>query len=111
MENVDPCHDPISAREGSLYELDDMGFLVSPDRWDRGFVRWLASDEGIVLVTEAHWSLIEYARTHFLQYGNSPMPPQYARYSGTSVKRIYELFPKGLMSIHRLAGLPQPKSC
>lgn len=111
MEHVGPCDVSIHLREESHYELDDMGFLVSPDRWDREFVKWLASEEGIPVITEAHWSLIEYARSYFLQNCNSPTPPQYARHSGTTVKRIYELFPKGLMSIHRLAGLPQPRSC
>jgi TusE/DsrC/DsvC family sulfur relay protein len=111
MKPVDFCHDPSRRREGFPYEVDDMGFLGSPDRWDRGFVDWLASEEEISFVSPAHWSLIEYARSFFLQNGNSPTPPQYARHSGTSVKRIHDLFPKGLMSVHRLAGLPQPKSC
>lgn len=111
MENEGSCIDEGSSQEESHYQLDDMGFLVSPEQWAPGFVERFAGEEGIGLLTGSHWSLIKYARSFFLTNGRSPMPPEYARQIGQSIRRIQELFPKGLLSIHRLAGLPQPKSC
>ncbi len=93
------------------YELDDLGFLVSLESWSWDFVDRFAHEEGIFFITQVHRELIHYAREFFLSRGRSPMPPEYSRQINQSVKRIHELFPKGLMSIHRLAGLPQPKSC
>lgn len=99
------------AEKGCFYELDDMGFLAAIQSWSPEFLERFALEEGIPVVTEAHRVLVNYAREFFLQRGRSPMPPEYARYACCGMKRIHELFPKGLMSIHRLAGLPQPKSC
>lgn len=95
----------------NFYELDDMGFLASVEKWTPDFVELFACEEGISKVTESHRALINYARDYFLEKGRSPMPPDYARRLGQSIRCIQGLFPKGLMSIHRLAGLPQPKTC
>lgn len=103
------CRDG-SSQERS-YALDDMGFLVSMDSWSADFLDRFAGEEGISSVTEAHRGLINYAREFFLENGRSPMPHEYAKKAHCSNKEIYELFPKGLVSIHRLARLPQPKNC
>lgn len=109
------CHKPTTSGDSpsqeSSFLLDDMGFLVLTESWSQDFLDRFAWEEGIPSITEAHRSLVNYAREFFLQRGRSPMPPEYARHARCSMKRIHELFPKGLMSIHRLAGLPQPKSC
>lgn len=109
------CETPFTSRDvpprESSYALDDMGFLVATESWSPDFLDRFAGEEGISSITEAHRSLVNYAREFFLERSRSPIPPEYARKARCSVKRLHELFPKGLMSIHRLAGLPQPKSC
>jgi TusE/DsrC/DsvC family sulfur relay protein len=98
-------------RGKSAYDLDDAGFLKDLDEWEEAFVGYFAEEEGIDALTPVHWKLIRYARSFFQQYGKSPMPPQYAMYAQITVKKMHDFFPRGLMSIHRLAGLPQPKTC
>lgn len=93
------------------YQLDDSGFIVDPWAWDEGIARKYAQQESCPRLQDDHWRLILFARQHFLARGQAPMPPDYAKYANMSVGQICGLFPRGLMSIARLAGLPQPKSC
>jgi TusE/DsrC/DsvC family sulfur relay protein len=97
--------------ENSAFDVDDGGFLKDLDRWEEAFVGCFAAEEGIDVLTPVHWKLIRYARSFFQENEKSPMPHQYSTYARMTVKTIHHFFPKGLMSIHRLAGLPQPKTC
>lgn len=103
--------EPVEDKGEKAYQLDEAGFIVDPRTWDEGFAMKYFQQESCPRLEDDHWRLILFARQHFLAHCHAPMPPDYARYANTSVGRICGLFPRGLMSIARLAGLPQTKSC
>jgi sulfur relay (sulfurtransferase) DsrC/TusE family protein len=93
------------------YPLDDGGFLLDIHCWDEGFVERYAPWEIEGAVTPKHLDLIRFARSHFLRHRKAPMPHDYARHGRLTIRAIHDLFPGGLISLTRLAGLPQPKNC
>jgi len=101
----------ITDKDQPVYDVDSSGFLMNPGQWDDAYVDKFAGEEGIEGLTPIHWKLIKFARSFYKEHGGSPMPPAYSRFSGMSVRKLYTFFPKGLMSIRRPAGLPQPKNC
>lgn len=103
--------EPNEAGSGGQYELDEAGFLRDSASWDESFPQQYAQEELCPGLEAEHWSLIRFARRYFLEHGQAPMPPEYAKHTRMSVGAICKLFPRGLISIARLAGLPQPKSC
>lgn len=99
-------HGPISV------ELDEKGYLVDPSRWNRELAAALAEAEGITELTADHWLAIEFLRRHQEQHGAAPMIRVLCRETGFSLKKIYELFPKGpTKGACKIAGLPRPDSC
>ena len=102
---------PIPDKNQQVYDVDSGGFLMNPGEWDDTYVKIFASEEGIKELTPLHWKVIRFARSFYKEHGGSPMPPAYSRFSGMSVRKLCTFFPKGFMSIRRLAGLPQPRNC
>lgn len=93
-------------------ELDDHGFLTDPGQWSRMVAVALAADDGLGELNDEHWRLIHYLRDYQERHGQAPMIRVLVRESGLSLKRIYELFPRGpAKSACRVAGLPRPDSC
>jgi TusE/DsrC/DsvC family sulfur relay protein len=94
-------------------EVNEEGFLVHPEEWDRRVAEILARDqEGIESLTQEHWAVIDFIRQYYLENDNAPMVRSLCKATGLSLKHIYELFPSGpAKGACKLAGLPKPDGC
>lgn len=93
-------------------ELDDRGYLADSATWTRELAPVLAAREGLRRLSAEHWRIIDAMRTHHAARGTLPPVRELCRETGLSLKRIYELFPKGpAQDACRVAGLPRPDSC
>jgi dissimilatory sulfite reductase related protein len=100
------------ALEGKEIELDEAGFLLDPDFWDRRTAIYLARTQGIAELTEEHWRIVTYIRNCYAEFRVAPMVRQLCAETGCSIKRIYELFPLGpVRGACKVAGLPRPNGC
>ncbi len=93
-------------------DLDETGYLKEFESWTREIANELAMADGISVLTEAHWRVVDYLRSYQAEHGTAPMIRVLCRQTGCSLQEIYELFPKGpARGACRVAGLPRPDSC
>ena len=99
-------------------ELDNEGFLVSPNQWDPSVANYLASLEGIKLDDE-HWEIIDLLQEFYEKTDTVPEMRPFANL--ISIK----LGEKKSKSIHlmllfggspaktaaKISGLPKPSNC
>jgi len=97
---------------GQQIEVDEDGFIVSPEQWDENVAAAFAKDEGITELTEEHWKVINYLRDYYQQFEVAPMIRKLCKETGFNLKKIYELFPSGpAKGACKVAGLPKPTGC
>lgn len=102
---------PSTSYAGRTVDTDDQGFLANPKDWSREIAQAIAKEVGITL-TDAHWKVIDFARTDFAERGEAPGPRRITAQTGVSTKELYALFPKGPGKLAaRIAGIPKPKTC
>jgi tRNA 2-thiouridine synthesizing protein E len=99
--------------EDKTIEVNEEGFLIHPEEWDREIAKILAKDqEGLENLTDEHWAAIDYIRQYYLENKNAPMVRTLCKATGLSLRHIYELFPSGpAKGACKLAGLPKPDGC
>jgi TusE/DsrC/DsvC family sulfur relay protein len=103
---------PIIEGPAGPVELDDRGYLKNTGDWSRELAPLLAARDGLRALTADHWSVIDVLRAHHREHGTTPMIRELCRQTGFTLKRLYELFPKGpAQDACRVAGLPRPDSC
>lgn len=94
------------------FATDDDGFIQEPQRWDREVAEALARSDGIAVLTEEHWRVLDYLRGYWVQYDTAPMIRKLVKTTDIPLRRIYELFPLGpAMGACKVAGLPRPTGC
>lgn len=94
------------------YPLDGNGFLAAPERWNRLVAEVIARDEGIAELTEKHWQVVNFIRTHWEQSGLAPPVRLLCQATNLGVREIYRLFRSGpAKGACRIAGLPKPDGC
>ena len=72
----------------------------------------LASTEGVAVLTPRHWTLVNYIREHYLQFGVAPMIRKLCKETRTPLKEVYALFPGGpAKGVCKVAGLPNAAGC
>jgi dissimilatory sulfite reductase related protein len=92
--------------------VDEDGFMQEPDKWNEAVALALASTEGVSVLTDDHWKLVNYLRNYFLQFGVAPMIRKLCKETGYDLKKVYELFPSGpAKGACKVAGLPKPTGC
>jgi tRNA 2-thiouridine synthesizing protein E len=97
---------------GSSYLVDEDGFLENPEIWNETVAVDFASTEAVEELTDAHWKVIKYLRTYYLEFGIAPMIRKLCKETGFKLSEIYELFPSGpAKGACKLAGLPKPTGC
>ncbi|HWQ07464.1 MAG TPA: TusE/DsrC/DsvC family sulfur relay protein [Holophaga sp.] len=98
---------------GLSVEQNEEGFLVDPGVWSEDLALVLAkNEEGLEQLTDDHWSVIRFIRSHFVENNSAPMVRSMCKATGVPLKRIYELFPSGpAKGACKLAGLPKPDGC
>lgn len=99
--------------DGVVLQLNDEGFLVEPEKWTEPLALALArQQEGLEQLTDEHWKVVRFIRSHFEQHQTAPMVRAVCKGSGVLLKRIYELFPSGpAKGACKVAGLPKPDGC
>jgi dissimilatory sulfite reductase related protein len=104
---------PMIGLAGKTYEVDEDGFLQEPDKWNEEFAQAYAGEEGIEgPMNKDHWKVINYLRGYYQEFGIAPMVRKVIRETGFDLKKIYELFPSGLVKgACKLAGLAKPTGC
>lgn len=103
---------------GKSVELDDDGYLVNLEDWDKAVAEALAKEDGVDL-TEAHWEVINFLRDYYEKYQIAPMIKILVKEIGKvmgpekgNTKYLYELYPAGpAKQACRYAGLPKPTGC
>jgi tRNA 2-thiouridine synthesizing protein E len=98
---------------GKKLELNEEGFLVNPQDWDKELAVWLAkNEEGLDQLSNEHWQVIDYIRGYFLEKNMAPMVRSICKTTGLPLRQIFELFPSGpAKGACKLAGLPKPDGC
>lgn len=92
--------------------VDEDGFMQEPDQWNDVVANALASTEGVAVLTDDHWKVVNYLRNYYLQFGVAPMIRKLCKETGYDLKRIYALFPSGpAKGACKVAGLPKPTGC
>lgn len=92
--------------------LDGNGFLLEPGRWSRAVAEAIARDEGIAAMTEQHWAVVEFIRSHWLAHDLAPPVRLLCTETSLGVREIYRLFRSGpAKGACRIAGLPRPDGC
>jgi tRNA 2-thiouridine synthesizing protein E len=93
-------------------EVDEDGFMLEPDQWNKEVAAALATTEAVEELTEEHWKVMNYLRDYYLEFGVAPMIRKLCKETGFPLKKIYELFPSGpAKGACKLAGLAKPTGC
>jgi len=103
---------------GNQVELDDDGYLVDLEQWNKDVAETLAKEDSMEL-TEAHWEVINFLRDYYEKYQIAPMIKILVKEIGKvmgpekgNTKYLYELYPAGpAKQACRYAGLPKPTGC
>jgi TusE/DsrC/DsvC family sulfur relay protein len=98
---------------GRTIELSEEGFMLNPEEWDKEVAKLLAlEEEGIEIMSEEHWSVVNFIRGYFLENKLAPMVRKVCKSTGFPLRQIFELFPSGpAKGACKVAGLPKPDGC
>jgi tRNA 2-thiouridine synthesizing protein E len=97
---------------GNVYNVDEDGFLESPEIWNEAVAQDFALSEHVTDLTPDHWKVINYLRKYYLEFGIAPMVRKVCKETGFKLNEIYALFPSGpAKGACKLAGLPKPTGC
>jgi TusE/DsrC/DsvC family sulfur relay protein len=98
---------------GETFEIDEDGFLLGGiDKWNRNWMDYVKSTEGIEEITEEHWALVNVLQEYYKKNGIAPMVRILSKATGFPLKKVYELFPSGPgKGACKMAGLPKPTGC
>ena len=97
---------------GSMYEVDEKGFLQETEKWNEEVAKAYAALEGVTELSQDHWTAIHYLRGYYLENGICPMVRRLVKETGLNLARLYELFPEGpANSACKWAGVPRPTGC
>jgi len=102
---------PTKILGGKEVEVDAEGYLVNPDDWTEEVAKDLAKEEGIVL-TEAHWKVINFIRKDAKETGQVPTIRRMKNAGGIPTSELYQLFPDGpAKKSAKIAGYGKPQGC
>lgn len=94
------------------YPLDGNGFLLDPQSWNQSVAEAIAHEEGIDQMTEQHWAVVKFIRSHWETTDLAPAVRLLCKETSTSVRDMYKLFRSGpAKGACRIAGLPKPDGC
>ncbi len=97
---------------GADVEVDGEGFLTDSGEWKPEIARAIAETVGIETLTTEHWQVVDYCRKDADEQGQPPGLRRISKFSGVTMKTLYQLFPKGPGKLAaRISGLAKPKGC
>ncbi|MBA7572471.1 Sulfite reductase, dissimilatory-type subunit gamma [subsurface metagenome] len=92
-----------------VVRIDEDGFMLEPQKWNKEVAGFLAQQEGLESLTEDHWRLIDCVRDYYQRFEVAPPIRLICKTMGVNVKYLYELFPSGFAKgVCKVAGLPKP---
>lgn len=100
--------------QSSGLELNDKGYLVDFDAWNRGFAVTLAKEHDLEL-TDCHWLIVDFLRDYFSEYRIAPEPAVIIKNLSSKIspdapcnrKHLEGLFAGGGCELAcKIAGLP-----
>jgi tRNA 2-thiouridine synthesizing protein E len=96
---------------GQTIDVNEEGYLTTPDQWTPDVAREVAAVEGIEL-TDKHWDVLEYLREQHAEGTKLTIRRVGKSDVVDSIKEFYDLFPDGpLKKASKIAGIPKPASC
>ncbi|MDF1500723.1 MAG: TusE/DsrC/DsvC family sulfur relay protein [Anaerolineales bacterium] len=97
---------------GATMEVNEEGFLVDPQMWNKDIAVAIAKEEGIDELTEDHWKVIEFCRQSATDNGAAPTLRQITSGTGITTKELFKLYPKGpAKKVAKISGLGKPEGC
>jgi dissimilatory sulfite reductase related protein len=103
---------PVFEVNGKQYEVDEDGFLQSPEIWNREVALDFATTEGLSDLSEGHWRIVDYIRVYWQENDIAPMVRRICKDTGFKLSDIYDMFPSGpAKGACKVAGLPKPTGC
>ncbi len=91
-------------------ELNEQGYLLHMDQWDKEIAKGIATEEEIEL-TDRHFEILSYLRDE-QEKGTALSIRRVGKSGVVDIKEFYQLFPGGpLKKASRIAGIPKPASC
>ena len=97
---------------GVSVEVNEEGFMLNPEDWNKDIAVEIAQQEGIPMLTPAHWQVIEFCRQSAKDTGKAPTLRQITNGAGVSTKDLFALFPKGpAKKVAKISGLGKPEGC
>lgn len=97
---------------GKTVQINEEGFMTNPAEWDNAIAEAVAGEEGIPVLSPAHWKVIEFCRTDGLASGKAPTLRRITSQTGLTTKDMFALFPKGpAKKVARISGLGKPEGC
>jgi len=103
---------------GETIATDKQGYLLDFKQWNEELADLIAENDQFEL-TPAHWEVIHFVRSFYLQYNTSPairaltkaMKAEFGEEKASS-RYLYRLFPEGpAKQATKYAGLPKPARC
>lgn len=109
---------PMMDFQGKQYEIDEDGYLLNLDDWNKELAGQIAKLEEIDM-SDAHWEVITFLRDYYQKYQIAPMIKILVKEIGKvmgpekgNTKYLYELYPGGpAKQACKIAGLPKPTGC
>jgi TusE/DsrC/DsvC family sulfur relay protein len=97
---------------GKQVAVNEEGYLTDPSQWTKEIAAEIAKEEGIPVLTENHWKVLDYLQKETKETGLLPSIRKLKSTGVMPTKELYELFPEGpLRKAAKIAGLPKPASC
>jgi len=97
---------------GKTVQVNDEGFMTDPSEWTREIAQELANEEGVGMLTPAHWKVIEFSRQDAKATGKAPTLRRITSAGGVTTKDLFALFPKGpAKKVARISGLGKAEGC
>ena len=98
--------------DGNIFNVDEDGFIDDFNNWNKSWVGYVKSVEGIEELTDEHWKVIGVLQEYYKKNGIAPMVRILSKLTGFKLKYIYDLFPSGPgKGACKMAGLPKPTGC
>ncbi len=87
--------------------LDDAGFLIDPQLWNRDIATQLAARLGVDELGPTHWLIIDFMRARFQQFGALPPMRSVCHKLGVDRSAVKQSF-GSCRYAWQIAGLPHP---
>jgi len=95
-----------------VVQVNEEGFMTNPGEWSKEIAVELAKEDGIEVLTEAHWKIIDFCRQSAVASGKAPTLRTITNGTGISTKELFSLYPKGpAKKVARISGLGKPEGC